>query len=236
MELKVLGSSSTGNGYLLTNGKETLILECGVRFSEVKKSLDFNLESIVGAVISHGHGDHSEYVLDYLKAGIKVLSNSDTFNTKGIIHHLAKPVQPLKGYLLGNFKVIPFELKHDVTCYGYIIDHIEMGRLVFITDTFYSAYKFPEVRHWLIEANYSDDILNSRDCAYKNRVYTSHMSIDNTKALLKANDLSKTNTIILCHLSDGNSNEKQFINEIMYEFGVITIAADKNVQINLNSL
>lgn len=37
MELKVLGSSSNGNCYILDNGKEALILEAGVRFQEVKR-------------------------------------------------------------------------------------------------------------------------------------------------------------------------------------------------------
>ena len=54
--LKVLGSGSSGNGYLLTNGKETLILETGVKFIECKKALNFDLSSIVGAIVSHEHG------------------------------------------------------------------------------------------------------------------------------------------------------------------------------------
>ena len=54
--LKVLNSGSSGNGYLLTNGKETLILECGVKFAECKKALNFDISSIVGCTISHEHG------------------------------------------------------------------------------------------------------------------------------------------------------------------------------------
>ena len=43
MELKVLGSSSSGNCYILDNGSEALIIEAGIRFMEVKKALDFNI-------------------------------------------------------------------------------------------------------------------------------------------------------------------------------------------------
>ena len=39
MELKVLGSSSAGNCYILDNGKEALILEAGIAFSESQKRL-----------------------------------------------------------------------------------------------------------------------------------------------------------------------------------------------------
>lgn len=175
-------------------------------------------------------------MIDYLKAGFTVLAPKQTFESKGLMLNNSKIAESLKGYKLGNFKVVPFDLNHDVPCNGYIIDHADMGRLIFITDTYLCKYKFSDVKHWLIEANYSDEILDGRNCAYKNRVYTSHLSIDNTKGILKANDLSKTNTIILCHLSDGNSNEKKFISDIQRETGIITIAADRNVQIELTNV
>ena len=40
MKLKILGSSSEGNCYILENDKEALILEAGVSFGKVKKALD----------------------------------------------------------------------------------------------------------------------------------------------------------------------------------------------------
>jgi len=236
MELRVLGSNSSGNGYILTNGVETLILECGIKFSEVKKSLNFNISTIAGALVSHSHGDHSKYIKEFLQYGVTVLSGKETFKAKGIKHHNAKDIEPLKGYQLGNFKVIPFDLKHDVPCLGYIIDNPDMGRLVFITDTFLCKYKFPDVNHWLIEANYSDEILEKSSSHYKNRVYTSHLSIDTAKGILKANNLSKTGIIILCHLSDGHSNEREFIKQIQEEFGVISVVADKGLTVNLTSV
>ena len=39
MELRVLGSSSSGNCYILDNGNEALIIEAGIRFIDVKKAL-----------------------------------------------------------------------------------------------------------------------------------------------------------------------------------------------------
>jgi ribonuclease BN (tRNA processing enzyme) len=165
-----------------------------------------------------------------------VLSGIETFKAKGVTHHNAKSVESLKGYQLGNFKIIPFDLKHDVPCFGYIIDNPDMGRLVFITDTFLCKYKFPDVNHWLIEANYSDEILERSSSPYKNRVYTSHLSIDTAKGILKSNNLSKTGIIILCHLSDGHSNEREFIKQIQEEFGVISVVADKGLTVNLTSV
>ena len=58
MKLKVLGSSSSGNCYILESDTEALIIEAGLPFMEVKKALNFNVRKIVGVVVSHSHGDH----------------------------------------------------------------------------------------------------------------------------------------------------------------------------------
>jgi len=42
MLLKVLGSSSKGNCFILENEEESLIIECGIPFLEIKKGLGFN--------------------------------------------------------------------------------------------------------------------------------------------------------------------------------------------------
>ena len=41
MVLKVLGSGSSGNCYILESDTEALIIEAGVPFLDVKKALDF---------------------------------------------------------------------------------------------------------------------------------------------------------------------------------------------------
>lgn len=55
MKLKVLGSGSSGNCYILENDSEALIIEAGVPIMETKKALDFNIRKVRGVVISHEH-------------------------------------------------------------------------------------------------------------------------------------------------------------------------------------
>jgi len=56
MKLKILGSSSKANSYVLRSSKgEVLLLECGKKLLDVKKALNFDLSNIVGMVISHVH-------------------------------------------------------------------------------------------------------------------------------------------------------------------------------------
>lgn len=63
--------------------------------------------------------------------------------------------------------------------------------------------------------------------------YPSHIGLDTTIEFLKANDLSKTEAILLMHLSDGNSNEKQFVDIIRKQTGIPTYALDKNSKYTL---
>ena len=56
MFMKVLGSSSSGNCYLLDSGKEVLVIEAGVPFADVKEAIGYQTSKIVGVLSSHEHG------------------------------------------------------------------------------------------------------------------------------------------------------------------------------------
>ena len=56
MFLRVLGSGSSGNCYLLESENEVLVVEAGVPFKEVKEAIDYQTSKIVGVLSSHEHG------------------------------------------------------------------------------------------------------------------------------------------------------------------------------------
>ena len=72
MKLKVLGSGSSGNCYILENDNEALIIEAGLPFMKVKKALNFNVMKIKAVLITHIHSDHHFYWFQYARAGIPV--------------------------------------------------------------------------------------------------------------------------------------------------------------------
>lgn len=244
MKLKVLGSNSQGNCYLLVGRDEVLIIEAGIKFAEVKKALNYNISNIVGCLISHEHNDHAGFYTEYLKIGFPVLSPEAVYKSKGfsVMPPFVKVVQPGKGYKVGNFKIIPFEVQHDVPAFGYQVDHPDMGRLVFLTDTFYCEYTFDNVSIWLIEANYADDILDRNIAegrtppSMRPRLLKSHMELETTKGILQTNDMKHTQDIVLIHLSDGNSDEARFVREIVGLTGKPTIAAKKGVDLWIGKL
>lgn len=241
MKLRVLGSSSSGNCYLLENENETLVIEAGVSFSEVKKALNFNISKIVGLIISHEHGDHAKFAMEYLKAGVMVLCSNGT--QEKISTKLLQPLHCFHGqkFSLKNFEIMPFDIIHDAAQpFGFIIKHPDCGKILFLTDTYYSEYTFKGLNHIIIEANYADEILQHNidsgrvDRSMRRRLETSHMSLKTCKELLLANDLTAVQNIVLIHLSSGNSNAKQFQSEVEATTGKMVTIADKGVTVNFS--
>lgn len=241
MRLNVLGSDSNGNCYVLQNDKEALIIEAGVRFSEVKKALKWQLSKVVGAVITHEHNDHAKYVRDFVSNGITVLALPSVFKAKGIDSlSFRKEIEPMHGYIVGGFKVFAMPVCHDVPCVGFIIEHGDMGRMLFVTDTMMLEYRVPGLNHILLEANYAGDILDAKieagsvPLSMKPRLIHSHMEIETTKGILRANDLSGVNEIVLIHLSNGNSDERRFVREVQETSGKPVYAAVAGLELNLS--
>ena len=147
MKLHVLGSSSSGNCYLFQSEKtgEVLAVEAGVKFNKVKKVLDFNLNSIVGCIVSHEHGDHAKCVGDFINACIPCYMSQGTKHALGFSSsYWAKGLLPFEQVVINGFRVIPFPVQHDAAePYGYLIRHEECGTVLFATDTYFLKYKFP---------------------------------------------------------------------------------------------
>lgn len=242
MKLTILSSSSKGNGYILHNDNEALIIEAGVRFKVVQKALDFNTSKIVGCIVTHEHGDHSGHVSEYLKNTVKVFTSRGTIEKLKGLSNERKPVAiaSKQVFQVGNFRIMPFDVIHDAKePFGYIIDHLETGKILFLTDTHYSKYVFKHINHYIIEANYVEEIVdNLINCGKLqgfryDRIYNSHMSLETCKKLLQANDLSQTNNIILIHLSDSHSDEKRMKREIIELTGKMVHVAKAGLEVEL---
>lgn len=242
MVLKCLGSSSAGNCYILRSlrSDEVLIVEAGISISEIKKALKFKISNIKGCIVSHGHNDHARYIREVLKCGIKVLALPDVFNHQGINNPFCKEIEPMHGYKVGGFKILPLPVVHDVPCVGFIIEHEEMGKLIFITDTMMLEYKLPKLNHIMLEANYADEILQYNidngivPVSMRGRLLHSHMELQTAKEILQANDLSSVNEVILLHLSSNNSDAGQFQREVQEASGKPVYIAKSGMEINLN--
>lgn len=243
MKLKVLGSSSRGNCYLLESDDSVLAIEAGIPFREVKRALGWDITRLKACIISHRHGDHAAHMKDFLSAGVTVLALPDVFSHAGLKTRVCcKEVWPQRGYRIGTWAIIPFSVVHDVPCVGYIIEHPEMGRTVFVTDTMMLEYRIQRVNHYMVECNYADDVLQrnidngSVLPIMRERLHRTHMELETTKGIIAEADQSCLETVVLIHLSDGNSDERRFVSEIQAISGVPTYAADKGMELDLSIL
>jgi phosphoribosyl 1,2-cyclic phosphodiesterase len=241
MKLKVLGSSSHGNCYILENDSEALILEAGVKFAEVQRALNFDIGKIVGCLITHEHKDHAGHILTFPRF-VDVFCSKGTADSADIGEksktHIISANKP---FTAGTFKIIPFAAKHDAAePLGFFINHAETGNVLFATDTYYLPCTFAGLNNVLIEANYRLDLLESNiaagliPVAMRNRILQSHFSYEHCLQALQANDLRAVNNIILIHLSSGNSHAQEFKEGIRKATGKNVHIAESGLELLLN--
>ncbi len=241
MKLKVLGSSSKGNCYLLQSVGETLVIEAGLKFQDVQKGLNFNMSSVTGLLVSHAHKDHSKYAEVFTKHGIDVYMSEQTRDKIELKGHRVHTLSAGEEQKIGNFTVLPFLTEHDCDgSMGFVVNHPDLGNLLFATDTYYLRYKFQNLNHIMIEANYVLDILQKNIDSgalaelVAKRTVKSHFELENLKEWLVSNGLSTVRNIVLIHLSDGNSDAKRFKKEVEELTFKTVFIADPGLEIFLN--
>lgn len=242
MKLTVIASSSKGNCYVVESQGRKLILDAGVPFAEIQKGINFDLSGIVGCLITHEHKDHSKAVIDLMKAGIDVWASLGTWNALNDgLEHRKCYFQTGSKFETDDFIILPFETEHDgLEPVGYLIYDTETDeKLLYLTDTYYCKYNFVGVNYFLVECNYCkesahENMQNGRihDAFYR-RLLSSHFELQNVKKFLKASDLTAATKIILCHLSDANSDAKRMVQEISELTGIETIVAEPGLEVEL---
>lgn len=222
MDIKVIASGSSGNAYLIGDGKTRLLLDAGISFKRIQVGCGFRTSSIDGCLVTHRHGDHAAAIPKLLQRGMTVYSNADVAE----LHKGVQPVAALKEFNVNTLRILPFEVEHDAECYGYQVTSTETGeKLVYITDSAYVKYTFSGLTHIMIEANYAQEIIIDKARQERiplylaERVIETHMSIETLLELLRANDMSKVRQIYLLHLSDGNSDAADFRRQVQQETG-----------------
>ena len=196
--LTVVGTGSAGNCYILDCDGEKLILDAGVRITEIKKVLDWNLKNVHGAVITHSHRDHSLSELNLQHMGIQLL----------VPYHgniMAKSAR------MGSFRIQAFELPHNgVPNYGFYIGYKDW-KMVYMTDFEYCKYTFRDLHlnTILVECNHTQTDSEAANYAH---VVLGHASLYVTQEFVRVNATKDLSNVILCHLSDTNA-DPQLIQE-----------------------
>ena len=228
IDIKVFGSGSSGNGYLIDDGRSQILIECGVKFELVKRKMKFDLSRVAGMCITHEHMDHSKEIQKVLKTTVvDIYASAGTLNALNVPKFRANVLNVGQSVQIGTWTVIPFDVVHDAAePMGFVFENQSNERLLFVTDTRLLHYKFKNITHMMVEANYSMKILIEKyshgDLAdmLKNRIIRSHFEFENSKSFIKLNSSEKLQVVWLLHLSDSNSDEELFKREVQELTGV----------------
>lgn len=215
MRLTVLNSNSKGNAYILSNGEEKLMIECGLTYSAIQKGLNFNLKGLVGILVSHEHKDHAKSAKKLSKDGWNVYCSKGTAIALGIKPKIE--CKHLKKIKIGNFTVLPFNLTHDsVEPMGFLISHRDCGNVLFATDTGEIPYNFEGINNMIIECNHSTSLIEEKvregiaTEVATIRPMRNHLSLEECVKFLDRTDLSLVNNIVLIHLSERHADPIMF--------------------------
>ena len=223
MRLTVLASGSSGNGYLLEGRNSALLLECGVRPEVLFRMSDIRPGKIAGCLVSHEHGDHAGFADAYANLGLQVWMSEGTAEKLPKMAGRVSILKAMHSKVIGDFIVRPFDVRHDAAePLGFIIEHEECGKILFVTDTRIVPYSFKQYRvdHIMVEANYSDAILDERvgagemDIERAARVRGTHMSLLSAIEMVERNETERLKNVILIHMSGQNSDPERFVKEM----------------------
>ena len=230
MDIKSLASSSAGNAYIISDGKTTILIDCGLPYKELNKRAGFILPTIDACFISHEHKDHSTAISEILGAGIDTYVNQDMFRGLDLEKcHRAKICATGDKITVGTFLVTPLAMKHDILCLGfYIYSYETKERLFFAIDTFAIPFLPAKCDYLMIEINYQQEFIDRAvnsgklETTVRNRVMRSHHELNTALEWLKKVDKSKLRHIYIMHLSGGNADAAQVKKEVMKITGVPT--------------
>lgn len=165
--------------------------------------------------------DHAEYLHEYEKAGVPIITSKGTLDKLGL--SVSDKYKSGYWYQFGGFNITPFRVEHDCAePYGFLIRHDEIGTMLFVTDTKYVRYDFSKLRlnHLFIECNHEVSKLDRMVLeghlheSLRNRIINSHMSLETCIEFIEHNQSSALLNICLLHLSDNHSDEVLFLKEV----------------------
>lgn len=208
LTLKVIGTGSLGNMYLLNYEGENLIIDLGMPYKTLLLNID-NINSIVGCLIDHTHIDHlMPKTYNELKGlGIKILTPSNS--------------QIGKKYKLGSFEIMPLPCIHNVECRGYFIK-VGGDTILFATDTRQlPKLKNVKIDYFIVEVNYIEAIReqvvltdNESNGLHLQGIYQNHHSLESAVEYFESLPYKPKKIVTIHKSNSGLFSENKVIEEL----------------------
>ena len=219
LTLTVLGSGSSGNAAVVSNGRTTVLVDAGLSAKQLSLRLSqvgYSLEQIDAVLLTHEHLDHCR--------GIAVLSRQRELQLYANALTREAMSRSLEGakvrwnvmtnsvpFELGDLQVECFAVPHDAADpVGFVIGDGH-SRLGLVSDLGHSnrliETRLSQCHGLFVEANYDRALLEAdevRPWATKQRISSPHGHLSNEQAagLIASLAHSHLRQVVLGHLSD----------------------------------
>ena len=118
---------------------------------------------------------------------------------------------------ISEWIITPFYLPHDSTPnFGFLIDlPDDAGRLLYATDFEYIPFTFKslKINYFLLECNHQADLVDRSEAKYEHSL-RGHSELETVKEIVRVNKTPDMRNVILCHLSDGWSDQETMQKEV----------------------
>ncbi len=169
VSVQSLGSSSSGNAFVVTAGSQVMLIDCGVGIRTIQAGLrdrDLSLADVSTICITHEHSDHIRTLPRVLRDDITVFATNGTIQ-RSVRNHpnrvIARPFQP---ETFGAITVWPLPVMHDAAePTGYMLELPDGSRATLLTDLgSFSEELIPYLQASdliILEANYDEHMLRT---------------------------------------------------------------------------
>lgn len=224
MKMCSIASGSSGNCIYVADENTSILIDAGIskkRIVEGLASIDVDVNTISGILVTHEHSDHISGLGVMSRAyNIPIYGTRETLqavdshkSTGTINRELYRPIMPDDEFCINTLTVKPFSTPHDaVNPVCYTIES-EDKKVSIATDLGeYNEYIISNLENSdvvLLEANYDKNMLQVGPYPYslKQRILGNrgHLSNENSGQLLRTILSDKLKYIILGHLSKENN-------------------------------
>jgi len=213
-------SGSSGNCSLVSDGKSTLLIDCGLSVKALESHLQaigISPYSLSAILITHEHSDHIKGAgIVSKKYGLPVFATEETFlamKNSAVLQKDIHFIMPEKAFEIGSIAIKPFSIPHDAknpVGYSFYYDN---QKLSVATDIGKMSDKILESIKGsiavILESNHDLEMLRFGKYPYplKQRILGPNGHLSNDDAAKTALELVKCGTkhIMLGHLSKENN-------------------------------
>ena len=231
MKVKTIASGSKGNCTIVLCDETNIIIDMGISYLTLKKSLEENslsFDNFSGILVTHCHKDHTKGLASLInKTKLPVYIPEGMYESLKEFVPYEKCIFIDDEFEINDVKIELIHTSHDApSSVGFIIEHNNKS-LVYVTDTGYINRKYLARMvgkdAYIIESNHDEVML--MDGPYprflKERVISDkgHLSNRTTAKYLKKIIGNNTKNVLLAHLSENNNTEELAL-QAMHEEGL----------------